>query len=36
LPHAVDVFGDDGVVDELGGAFDFLRETLSEGDFLFE
>ena len=36
LTDAIDVFGDDGVVNHFGGAFDFLGERLAEGDFAFE
>jgi hypothetical protein len=36
LADAIELFGDDGVVDEFGGAFDFLCELLAEADFLFD
>jgi len=36
LPHAVDVFGDDWVVDDLGLALHFLRQLLAECDFLLQ
>jgi hypothetical protein len=36
LAHAIDVFSDDGIVNHLGRAFDFLSELLAEGDFAFE
>ena len=36
LADAIDVFGDDGVVNHFGGALDFLGEMLAEGDFAFE
>jgi len=36
LPHAVHVFSDDRVIDQFGRAFDFLRESFAEGNFLFE
>src|ERR1035437_1175792 len=36
LPDAVDVFGDDGVVNDLGLALHFLRQLLAECDFLFQ
>ncbi len=36
LADAIDVFGDDGVVDKFGGAFDFLGELLAETDFVFD
>ncbi len=36
LPHAVHVFGDHRVIDQLGGALDFLRESLAEGDFVLQ
>jgi hypothetical protein len=36
LADTVDVFGDDGVIDELGGPLDFLGELLAEADFAFQ
>ena len=36
LPNAVDVLGDDGVVDNLGLALDFLRQLFAECDFLLQ
>ena len=36
LAHAVDVFGDDRIVDDLGLALHFLRQLLAERDLLLE
>src|SRR5208282_2800376 len=36
LAYAVDVFSDDGIIDELGGTLDFLGELLAEADFALE
>ncbi len=36
LADTVDVFGDDGVINELGGLLDFLGELLAEANFAFE
>nr|QST87845.1 hypothetical protein [uncultured organism] len=36
LADAIDVFGDDGVVNELGGTLDFLGKPLPQGDFALE
>ncbi len=36
LANAIDVFRNDGVVNELGGALNFLSQLLAEGDFAFE
>ena len=36
LADAVDVLGDDRIVDDLGLALDFLRQLLAEGDFFLE
>jgi hypothetical protein len=36
LANAVYVFGYDGIIDELGSAFDFLSELLAKAYFAFE
>ena len=36
LPHAVDVFGDDWVIDHLRGALHFLRQPLPEGNLVLQ